>query len=187
MGRRSTFLEAGLFDPGFPLYYEDTDLFRRYHQQGLELWHVPQARIVHLFSRSATPRMKASMYRNQVGARRYFRRWFGPPGERVLSRIQARAEAAPMVEPCAMQTPQPMEEAGTLPLPDVPGAYVEVAGNPHFTLAVGILPPSGTRTFRIPVSFWNQLGPGTYWFRAADPESHETLEAWRIIKCPPRT
>jgi GT2 family glycosyltransferase len=184
LARRSTFAEHGLFDPGYPLYYEDTDLFRRFHQKGLELWHVPEARIVHHFSRSATPRMKAAMYRNAVSARRYFRRFFGGAGQRTWARISERANAGdPSRSPYPLTILGPVPDPPTLDLGSRAGTYLEVAGNPQFTLAVGIFPES-PGSFDIPRSFWDQLGPGEYWARASHPSDHETLNAWKVIKCP---
>jgi len=43
----------GLFDPDFPLYFEDTDWFTRARMLGYQLVHVPAAEVVHYFSRSA--------------------------------------------------------------------------------------------------------------------------------------
>jgi len=183
LARRSTFEEHGLFDPGYPLYYEDTDLFRRFHERGLQLWHVPAARIVHHFSRSATPRMKASMYRNTVGARRYFRRFFGGAGQRTWMRICIRgSEGNAAISPYDLTEIGPIADPPRLDLGAVAGTYLEVAGNPQFTLAVGIFPET-TGTIDLPASFWGQLGPGEYWIRTADPRSHETLHAWKVTKC----
>ena len=80
MGRRSDFRRLGLFDAGYPLYYEDTDLFRRFVDAGMTLLQVPSVRVVHFFSRSAMQRPKATGWRNAVSARRYFERWFGAEG-----------------------------------------------------------------------------------------------------------
>jgi GT2 family glycosyltransferase len=80
MGRRAEFDRLGLFDPGFPLYYEDTDLFRRFVDAGFILLQVPSTRVVHFFSRSAGQRPKASNWRHAVSARRFLGRWYGPGG-----------------------------------------------------------------------------------------------------------
>lgn len=184
LGRRETLLKHGLFDAGYPLYYEDTDLFRRYHQRDLGLWHVPAARIVHHFSRSALPRMKAAMYRNGVGARRYFRQHFGAAGERLLATLVARASAHAEDQrvPWAVQELAP---SATAPAVDVPDAAVcvEVSGNAKFSLTVGIF-PGKAGSFRLPQPFWDSLACTHYWIRTVDPVTGDTLQAWRATRCP---
>jgi GT2 family glycosyltransferase len=183
LGRRATFLEHGLFDGGYPLYYEDTDLFRRFRARGLRLWHVPSVRIVHFFSRSAITRMKAALYRHDVSSRRYFERWFGAAGARVQAQARARADAWGR----DAQSPWPFEAITSdgrppvLPVDDVPGAYLEIAGNPQFTLAAGIF-PRAPGPFEIPARFFAELGAGEYWLRTVDPATAGTLRVWRIVK-----
>lgn len=184
LGKRDVIERHGLFDPGYPLYYEDTDLFRRYLDAGLRLVHVPRARIVHHFSRSAIPVIKAALFRNAIGARRYFRRFFGPAGERTWRQAHRRAESKARDREC----PWPLDvlAAGAEPpLLQIPGgSYMEVSGNPKFSLAVGIFPPPGE--YRFPAGFWEPLPPASYWVRAAAAETGDTLAAWRIDKCPNR-
>lgn len=183
LGRRETFEQHGLFDPSYPLYYEDTDLFRRYHERDLKLWQVPAARIVHHFSRSAINRMKASMYRNQVASRIYFKKHFGTSGGRAHRALMERVErlARDSESPFALEAVPPSPDAPKLPVPNVEGVFLEVAGNPQFTLAVGLFPPAG-RDFVFPSGFWDQLGPNHYWVRLVDPANFETVKAWMITK-----
>ena len=185
LGARTTFEEHGLFDPGYPLYYEDTDLFRRYHERDLGLWHVPAARIVHHFSRSALGRLKAALYRHTIGARRYFRTWFGEAGLRAHLTAEARATALSAADrvPFTLRDVPAGADPPTLVIPDRPGTFLEVAGNPHFTLGVGIYPGTGG-DFTIPAGFWDDLAPTSYWCRAVAPPDYETLTAWRVTKCP---
>lgn len=183
LGTRETFARHGLFDGGYPLYYEDTDLFRRLRSRGVRLMHVPSARIVHFFSRSSITRMKAAMTRCAYGARRYFETWFGPAGLRAFDATRTRAEAAARDHECPwplIETP-PGPAAPQLDLPDVPGAYLEISGNPQFTLAAGIF-PQAMGPFAPPAEFYGQLGPGTYWMRAVDPRTGDTLRAWILRK-----
>ena len=183
LARRSTFLEHGLFDPGYPLYYEDTDLFRRYFERGLGLWHVPEATIVHHFSRSTLTRMKAAMYRNDVGARRYFRTHFGAAGLRSHQVAKERFEASGRahIGPISFEDLAPSPDCPPLPVPEGDGVYLEIAGNPQFTLAVGIF-PGRSGEYRLPSSFWDELGPNRYWCRAVDPSTFDTAAAWTINK-----
>lgn len=46
--RKEAFLEAGSFDEGFFLYYEEADLFYRLHQKGYASYILPKVKIVHL-------------------------------------------------------------------------------------------------------------------------------------------
>jgi GT2 family glycosyltransferase len=184
LGRRATLLKHGLFDAGYPLYYEDTDLFRRYHQQNLGLWHVPAARIVHHFSRSALPRMKAAMYRNGVGARRYFHRHFGDAGARVLETLvqRAKAHAEDQIAPWPLTVLSPSAQAPEIDLKDA-DACVEVSGNAKFSLTVGIF-PGRTGSYRLPQAFWDSLACTHYWIRTVDPKTGDTVQAWRATRCP---
>lgn len=45
--RRAALAEVGLFDDGFFLYFEETELMHRLARAGWEIWHEPAARIVH--------------------------------------------------------------------------------------------------------------------------------------------
>ena len=47
MFRTTALQAAGLFDEGFFLYFEETDLMRRLRREDWEIWHEPAARIVH--------------------------------------------------------------------------------------------------------------------------------------------
>lgn len=50
--RRSALENVGLFDDGFFLYFEETELMNRLAEAGWEIWHEPDARIVHLGGRA---------------------------------------------------------------------------------------------------------------------------------------
>lgn len=183
LGRRETFARHGLFDGGYPLYFEDTDLFRRLRSRSLRLWHVPSSRIVHFFSRSAITRMKAAMARNEIGARRYYATWFGAAGLRAYLATRARAAALARDAECPwpLRALPPTAEPPTLDVPEGDGVFLEIAGNPQFTLAAGMF-PSGPGPYAPPADFFSQLGPGSYWLRAVDPSTGDALRAWSLIK-----
>lgn len=48
MFRTAALAETGLFDEGFFLYFEETELMRRMRAKGWAIWHEPAARVVHL-------------------------------------------------------------------------------------------------------------------------------------------
>lgn len=50
--RREVFEQVGLFDEGYFLYYEETDLMLRAKRAGWAAWYVPQARALHLEGRA---------------------------------------------------------------------------------------------------------------------------------------
>ncbi|MCF0199612.1 MAG: glycosyltransferase family 2 protein [Bacteroidaceae bacterium] len=54
MLRRQWVEQVGMFDPAFFMYYEETDMTRRYTRAGLPSFFVPAARIIHLESQSVT-------------------------------------------------------------------------------------------------------------------------------------
>ena len=68
-------------------------------------------------------------------------------------------------------------------IPEKDGVYLETAGNPKFSLSAGLF-PGFTGPFTFPDTFWAQLGPTRFWCRAVDPETGDSLAAWRIAKCP---
>jgi N-acetylglucosaminyl-diphospho-decaprenol L-rhamnosyltransferase len=53
MIRRRTLEEIGLFDEGYFLYFEETDLMLRARRKGWRTYFVPAARVVHLVGRSS--------------------------------------------------------------------------------------------------------------------------------------
>ena len=183
LGRRSDFIEHGLFDPGYPLYYEDTDLFRRFVSRGLGLWQVPAARVVHFFSRSAGQRVKASSYRHALSARRYFEHWFGATGLATHDYFRERGEshARDAISPWPLIELAPSPEPPVLDIAGPAGTYLEIAGSPKFTLAAGMF-PTNTGTYMSPRGFFDGLGPAHYWVRSVDPTTGDTLSAWRFTK-----
>lgn len=73
MLRTAALRDAGLFDEGFFLYFEETDLMRRLRRHGWSVWHEPAARIVHDGGASTKIRDPAS---GMPRARRMPRYWY---------------------------------------------------------------------------------------------------------------
>jgi GT2 family glycosyltransferase len=76
MLRSQALREAGLFDDGFFLYFEEVELMHRLKQHGWVVHHVPSSRVVHiegaatgLGPRRTTHRLPAYWYQSR---RRYF-------------------------------------------------------------------------------------------------------------------
>jgi GT2 family glycosyltransferase len=47
MLRTAALHQCGLFDDGFFLYFEETELMYRLRDKGWQIWHEPRARVVH--------------------------------------------------------------------------------------------------------------------------------------------
>ena len=71
--RTAALEEVGLFDDGFFLYFEETDLMRRLGRAGWSVWHEPRARVVHDGGASTAIRDPAS---GMPHARRMPRYWY---------------------------------------------------------------------------------------------------------------
>lgn len=82
MVRRKVFAQVGLLDEGFFLYFEEVDFCLRARRAGWEVWHVPEARIVHLEA-AATGIRAADRPRPRYwfdARRRFFRKHYGLAG-----------------------------------------------------------------------------------------------------------
>lgn len=84
MMRTRALAEAGLFDDGFFLYFEEGELMHRLARHGWQIWHHPQALVRHIGS-AATGIYKGGALRRQrlprywfESRRRYFVRTRGP-------------------------------------------------------------------------------------------------------------
>ena len=184
---RDLFAHERPFDPGYPLYYEDTDLFMRLNRRGKKLYHVPRAKMLHYWSQSADRYARGAERRCDISARRFYRKWFGEDGVATYERNRAAATAAR--DAGVMTSPiefEPLEVGADPPVFPVGSAsrrwFVEFAGNPIFTLAVGMFPEEGADHVVVNPTMWAQLGPGRYWIRIVDEDSLETLRAWVIEK-----
>lgn len=75
--RRRAFDAVGGMDDGFPLHFEDLDLFVRLRQAGWRLRWTPAATIEHAGGRSTRSRPVAVMWAKHIGLWRYLRRHGG--------------------------------------------------------------------------------------------------------------
>ncbi len=184
--RRSLLEDQHLFDPGFPLYYEDTDLFLRLKEQGEKMVFVPDAGMVHFFSRSAYTHARGAEYRHDLSQDRYFEKHFGAEGLKVCQDARESGLAVKM-DNCHIR-PMDFEEIAAFDRPPEfyvdpshTNYYVEMAGNPSFTLAAAMF-PTEEGWFTISDSMWEQIGPTTYWLRCVDRDSLQTQQAWELEK-----
>jgi GT2 family glycosyltransferase len=171
--RRSLIERIGFFDERFPLYYEDTDLSLRIRRAGKRIVQLHDARLVHLYNRSAQTNHRESMQRYWVSRELYYRKWYGWPGH-LLYRLtrwflstrwaKRRAQLPPhdVIHDCGTSNDKP-----TLQLPASYGRYlVEGALDPRFYLACGIFGSGDTWTPSD--SLFKGFGPTTYFWRVLD-------------------
>jgi N-acetylglucosaminyl-diphospho-decaprenol L-rhamnosyltransferase len=85
--RRQVLEQLGLMDDGFFLYFEETDYMHRAHKAGLQCWHVPSSRVVHLVGQSS------GVTERKVAPRRLPPYWF-ESRRRYFVRHQGRAYTA---------------------------------------------------------------------------------------------
>jgi len=71
--RRQALDEVGLFDEGFPLYFNDTDLCYRLKQAGWKVIFEPRARVKHFFGQSSTWQVRpAAVLASHRGLSRFY-------------------------------------------------------------------------------------------------------------------
>ncbi len=76
--RREALSQAGLFDPGYFMFSEETDLCRRVKGAGWRVFYLPQAEIVHYGGQSTGQDVPARHINFNTGKVRYFRLHSGP-------------------------------------------------------------------------------------------------------------
>lgn len=74
MIRPEAFLDAGPFDPGFFLYYEEKDLCKRLGDAGWTVGFTPEVTAHHVIGGSGSPFSADAIRHRAIGALRYFRR-----------------------------------------------------------------------------------------------------------------
>jgi N-acetylglucosaminyl-diphospho-decaprenol L-rhamnosyltransferase len=184
--RREVFDEVGGFDEGYPLYYEDADLFRALRRAGYRCVHLPEAEIFHFWSRSVSATANADpMRRFEVAQRRYFAKHGGPLGFLLYALCQAAIERTPrgwlrrpmdQIEDLGARQDPP-----SIPLHRRLGAFLaEIAGDPLFILAGGAY-GSGDR-FEFPRAAWEGLDPVRYYVRVLELPSLEPAGTWTVQK-----
>ncbi len=87
MAPRRVLLEAGLFDEGFFMYFEDIDLCRRIQQKGYKVLYEPAVRALHHGGVSASKnrlRAQVEYRRSQI---HFSRKHFGPAGALAVKKL----------------------------------------------------------------------------------------------------
>ena len=159
--RRDVFDRIGRFDERFPFEYEETEWEERVRAAGLRLQFVAEARIRHLWGRSAS-RDPETPARRELSRRAYRARRYGPLGRRLLEAAQGISRP-PRAVPVAA--------------PEVPareGAWVALSPNRSRTPFAGAALDAD---FRLPSEIRAELAPGPWYltvFRGRDGAPLET-------------
>ncbi len=179
-----------LMNERYPLYFEDTDLFRTVESLGYRVVHLSDARLLHYWSRSvgaSWDRESDAMKRYRVSQSFYFRKFYGRAGSAWVRALDALSLALPkrlLDRPAHRCEPLGVfADPVTIPMPR-PGRYVlELTVSPTFLLTAGILVEGDA--WRCPAATWEWFFAGRYWFRAYDLETRELAGAWTFDKCTP--
>ncbi|MCA8972536.1 MAG: glycosyltransferase family 2 protein [Planctomycetes bacterium] len=181
---------GGLFDDGYPLYYEDTDLFRRATKSGKRLVMVRHAEIAHFYNRSGTTNPGEAMNRYWRARRYYFSKWYGVFG-RFSDWICRKFLNTKFAERARARTLHDVIDLGdvhappTIELPRHCESYVlELCQDRGFLLAAAI--PGSGATWTPGASFWAAFGESEYYFRAVDltNDEPEELGVYRFRRVP---
>lgn len=179
-----------LMDERYPLYYEDTDLFRTIRKLGLRCVHLNAARVLHHWSRSVglgESYAGEPHRRHMVSQAAYFRKFYGPLGAAFVRWFNKRQERQPLEK-----IDRPMHELThlgefaepvTLPLPHAGHWILEIAVAPTFLLACGILHEGEAWT--CPAPTWEWIFQGRYCMRAVERDTGALGGAWTFDKTTP--
>ena len=187
--RREVFGEVGGFDAGYPLYYEDADLFRRIAEAGYQCLLDPRTFVQHLYSRSVVAGDRAdAMERYLVGQRRYYRRFYGAWGNasyRLSCRVmRLRAGKALPGQDAPVVDLGRSAEPVTLPVPLDAPCLLEICQDPAFFLAGGYVHDGGSWTPAPAV--WDALHMEMPFFvRCLDLSSYESVGLWTFTRAAP--
>jgi N-acetylglucosaminyl-diphospho-decaprenol L-rhamnosyltransferase len=167
--RRSAWERVGPFDPGYRLFFEETDWLLRARRAGLPARYVPAAQAIHLYNQSGAlePRSRPWF---ETSAERFRRRHYGvwfPPVLRGLSRLPAGKPPGPP-EPFA---PGGLDLSSLGPFP----LWVEVSPNPLGFPAAAHRVESAEGRWRLPPEIAAQFPGGGLFVRVTDGHGRELL------------
>lgn len=176
--RREVMTLLGGFDTGYPLAYEDTDLFARAREAGFALTTVPHAEAIHYAHRSRVTVPEDSIRKDALGRQRYLRRHVGAFATcldrlgRGMARASRRArppflELGGSVEPLEFELHGPSGRFLLLLAYDE--SFAVYAG--HF---------GEGSTYRFPAESWRSLLPSSVFVRAFALEDLAPRGAWRF-------
>jgi GT2 family glycosyltransferase len=165
---------GGLFDAGFFMYYEDTDLCRRLHAAGFDLLIDPRARVVHEWRNDPNKYRFVSDSRRRYMEKHFSYIW-------LIDRCRLKLERTYEVRPINSKLINlgfceslPVFE---LPIDDSADWLFELSPHP-------LLIPAAYSKYcappYIPPHIGSLLGPGHYWARFTSPDRKEHLFTWQM-------
>ncbi len=189
--RREVVDELGSpLDPRYPLYFEDTDLFRQLEARGYDLVHHGGAPILHHWSRSAGVGGQGqgeTLRRFHASRRIYFNKFFGMRGRLGLSLIDGLNKCMPksrIAEPIhRIQDLGPVDAAPTVSFPKEVRYVLEFSPDSKWIVGMGIL--GSGRTWTPAPATWEWFFQTETFVRGFDLDTGELLGAWRFQKTSP--
>ena len=186
MTSRAVVKDIGLFDPIFPLYFEDTDWCRRARTAGYELVFLPDAEIVHYYNQSARKRTDAHRLFHE-SLMLYCNKHEAPWKLRVLQAVggvtHSLSRTAKRKLPYAFENLGAASQAPPVPfLPENQGEIflLQVSPDPFFIPASGGFFREPLHVF--PPSVWERLGPGRYFARWVSMKDGSVKKIWTWVK-----
>lgn len=165
---------GGLFDPGFFMYYEDTDLCRRLHAAGFGLLLDPSARVVHEWRNDPSKYHFVPDSRRHYLKKHFSRTWLTDRWRLKLEQSWPTRPTNPNLLNLGVCASPPVFE---LPAGMTGEWLLELSSNPLFMPAAystSCAPPC------IPLHIGSLLGSGRYWVRVTAPGGKEHLFTWEI-------
>lgn len=167
---RRTRRRVGPFDPGYRLYFEETDWLERARRLGVAARYVPDARAIHLYDQSAGGEPAAPGW-FAASRERFRRRHYGRLAAAVLHGVERMLPPAPA---------DPREPAcGELRLPtanavDARPLWVEISPDPAgFPAAAERLSAPSSAPWRLPLEVDRRIGRGILWATITDDAGRE--------------
>lgn len=189
--RREVVDELGSpLDSRYPLYFEDTDLFRQLEARGYDLIHHGGAPILHHWSRSAGVGGQGqgeTLRRFRASRRIYFNKFFGLRGRLGLRLIDGLAKCMPksrIAQPIhQIEDLGPVDAAPTLTFPKEVRYVLEFSPDPKWIVGMGIL--GHGHAWTPAQATWEWFFQTETFVRGFDLETGELLGAWRFQKMSP--
>ncbi len=176
---------GGLFDEGFPLYYEDTDFFLRARKADLKLFYLCDVDLIHYFNRSAATVFNDAMGRYYRAQSYYYRKHFGRLGYGVYKALNLTLAFGPkiglgppkfrsVIDLGVLRDEVPTFDCGV----ESDRILYEITTDPFFFLAAAMFGPGPE--FTISDSAWSFVTMGEFYVRAIRLEPLEVLRTWKF-------
>jgi GT2 family glycosyltransferase len=171
---------GGLFDPGFFMYFEDADLFRRMRAQGYRLFVEPAAEAVHNFNQ-CHHEVAGQKRRFGLEAHSYYMQKYDARGRvrRLAARLRdvlprprqpAFQHLGSSVQPPRLNVPERLSKAWAL----------EISDSPYFVPAIVHFGAGGDAV--VSKQVWELLEPRPYYLRLGAPQGLRTATAVQVDK-----